>query len=137
MLLPLLSESSSDPEMMKTALLFKIWGRNKKKKKQRIYHPASLLGKDLCSHHLLKSSPNHLWVACPRASCSWLFHPSWWGPGGAGDPTYEWLHGAAWVEAVAAAWERERGQPQGVTLKNFWIITTLAQVPYCLGLVDL
>ncbi len=64
--------------------------------------------------HLLKSSPNHFRVPRPRASCSWLCRPSWRGPGRAGDPAYDWLHGAAWVEAVAAA--RERGQSQGVAL---------------------
>ncbi len=72
LLLLLLFESSSNPEMIETALLFKIWGRNRNKRKQRIYHSASLRGKDRCSHHLLKSSPNHLRVARPRASCSWL-----------------------------------------------------------------
>ncbi len=97
LLLPLLSEPVSS-------------GR----KKQRIYHPALLRGKERCSHHLLKSCPNHLRVARPRASCSWLCRPSWQGPGRAGDPAYDWLHGATWVEAVAPA--RERGQSQGVTL---------------------
>ncbi len=79
LLLPLLSEPSSDPEMIETALLLKIWvqqRRHRKKWKQRIYHLASLRVKERCSHHLLKSSPNHLWVTCPRASCSWLFRPS-------------------------------------------------------------
>ncbi len=120
LLLPLLSEPSSDPEMTETALLLKMWvplaagPAAEQKEKQRIYHPALLRGKERCSHHLLKSSPNHLRVARPRASCSWLCRPSWRGPGRAGDPAYDWLHGAAWVEAVAAV--RERGQSQGVAL---------------------
>ncbi len=72
-----------------------------RRKKQRIYHPALLRGKERCSHHLLKSSPNHLRVARPRASCSWLCRPSWRGPGRAGDPAYDWLHSSAGAGAVA------------------------------------
>ncbi len=99
LLLPLLSEPVSS-------------GR----KKQRIYHPALLRGKERCSHHLLKSSPNHLRVARPRASCSWLWRPSWQGLGRAGDTAYDWLHGAAWVEAVAAgSGGSRRGSPSATS----------------------
>ncbi len=115
------SPSPLRTRMIETALLLKIWvplavgpAAEQKEREQRIYHPALLRGKERCSHHLLKSSPNHLRVARPRASCSWLCRPSWRGPGRAGDPAYDWLHGAAWVEAVAAA--RERGQSQRVAL---------------------
>ncbi len=52
LLLPLLSEPSSDPEMTETALLLKIWVLfGNRRTKLRIYHPALLRGKEQCSYN--------------------------------------------------------------------------------------
>ncbi len=93
LLLPLLFEPSSDLEMTETALLLKIWvplaagpAAEQKEKNKGFTTPALLRGKERCSHHLLKSSPNHLRVARPRASALGIAAPLGGGLDGLGTP---------------------------------------------------